>query len=368
MTRIALMCRAGFEEDLLEEIGAWMTVHGGIARTLLSQAGLVMVALEVGAQSGGAPPIPPFADLVFARDLMVVRAELTDLDTRDRLGPIEQALEPLGAARAIHVLSADSDAGKPLGPLLRALETRLSARIVATGRQEAGVWLVSGTHALIGVVPNGGAAVFPGGVARLRFPREAPSRSTLKLDEAFHVLLSEAERTRLLRAGLRAVDLGAAPGGWTFQLVRRHIRVIAVDNGRMDAALLQSGLVEHLREDGFRFRPTRAVDWLVCDMVEKPAKVVDLVLKWFQGGHCRAAVFNLKLPMKRRFEAWSQARVAFAPLLARGLSLRARQLYHDREEITVALIPDKSVKAIQTPKPEAKVQRAPNGRITRRRT
>ena len=172
------------------------------------------------------------------------------------------------------------------------------------------------------------------GIARLKFPRAAPSRSTLKLEEAFLVLLTEAERARWLAPGGTAVDLGAAPGGWTWQFVQRGLRVIAVDNGPLDAALLESGLVEHRREDGFRFRPARPVDWLVCDMVEQPQRVTQLIGDWLEQGSARRAIFNLKLPMKKRQAMVAECLVALRARLPQAI-VRAKQLYHDREEVTV---------------------------------
>ncbi|MBK6435110.1 MAG: hypothetical protein IPF83_04000 [Rhodanobacteraceae bacterium] len=32
-------------------------------------------------------------------------------------------------------------------------------------------------------------------------------------------------------------------------------------------------MVDHLRADGFRYQPNKAVEWMVCDMVEQPIKV-----------------------------------------------------------------------------------------------
>ena len=46
-------------------------------------------------------------------------------------------------------------------------------------------------------------------------------------------------------------------------------------------------------------------------------------------------MFNLKLPMKKR---WDEVQACFALLreaCGERLELRAKQLYHDREEITV---------------------------------
>ena len=82
----------------------------------------------------------------------------------------------------------------------------------------------------------------------------------------------------LLEAG------GAAPGGWSWQLVQRGMQVVAIDNGPMDQALMESGQVTHLREDAFAYKPQRPVDWLVCDMVEKPARVAQLMERWLARG------------------------------------------------------------------------------------
>lgn len=336
----ACLCRVGFERDLVDELGAWLAATAQAhAELAVMQDGVVRVR--------GAELVPALSDLVFARDQMIVRAELPALGIKDRVTPIAAALDEHGLRGQPQVLTPDSEATKPLAPLIGALAARLGARAPAWPTDVLPVvWMLAGTHALVGHAPFQGGAVFAGGVPRLKFPREAPSRSTLKLEEAFHVLLTQPEREQLLRAGASAVDLGAAPGGWTYQLVAKQISVVAIDNGNMDGRLLESGLVDHRREDGFRYRPLRSVDWLVCDMVEKPARVVELMLHWFKSGWCRAAIFNLKLPMKRRFEAWAEARAMLAAQLPQGYALRARQLYHDREEITVAIVPGRGVASL----------------------
>ena len=106
----------------------------------------------------------------------------------------------------------------------------------------------------------------------------------------------------MLRPGLCAVDLGAAPGGWTWQLAHRGLRVIAVDNGALKGDVANDPLVTHVRDDGLRWRPRRPVDWLVCDIVEQPRRIAALVAEWIADGAARRAIFNLKLPMKKRYE------------------------------------------------------------------
>lgn len=73
-------------------------------------------------------------------------------------------------------------------------------------------------------------------------------------------------------------------------------------------------------------------------MVEKPAKVAALMAQWLVNGWCRETIFNLKLPMKKRNEEVSH-NLAYiqAQLDEHGINaqIQARQLYHDREEVTV---------------------------------
>jgi 23S rRNA (cytidine2498-2'-O)-methyltransferase len=178
------------------------------------------------------------------------------------------------------------------------------------------------------------------GIPRLKFPAAAPSRSTLKLEEAFHFFLSPHRRDNLLRSGMTAVDLGASPGGWTFQFAKRQIRTLAIDNGPMDQNLLDTGLVEHVRADGFTYKPQKSFHWMVCDIVDKPSRTVDLVINWAERGWAEQFVFNLKLPMKKRFEEYQKLSALLQKKLdALGCDyyFRARQLYFDRDEVTCYL-------------------------------
>ena len=72
-----------------------------------------------------------------------------------------------------------------------------------------------------------------------------------KLEEAWKVFLPKERWLEYLGGGKKAVDLGAAPGGWTWQLVRQGMMVTAVDNGPMNPELMASGHVEHVEADGY---------------------------------------------------------------------------------------------------------------------
>ena len=339
-------CRPGFEGECAQELAAldaeW--AGGGFARAERGSGFVEFVTPNADTLAGS------WRRLVFARQLLRVLGSARDLPVGDRLGvllPIIEADDPVHGRRRwcdAWVEAPGSDAARELAPLCRGLNAALIAAlkkrqlIDRASRWRLHVCLTATDAAFVAVADVGQTAPWPGGIPRLKVPHAAPSRSTLKFDEALLVLLDEGERERWLKPGMRAVDLGASPGGWTWQLVARSMQVTAVDNGPMDTALLASGLVDHLRADGFRYQPSRPVDWLVCDMVEQPRRVAELIAQWLAQGWCRHAIFNLKLPMKKRYDevAWCLAIVREACAENRQrVEVRARQLYHDREEITV---------------------------------
>jgi len=59
---------------------------------------------------------------------------------------------------------------------------------------------------------------------------------------------------------------------------------------------------------------------------------------WLVNGWCREAIFNLKLPMKKRYEEVSNILARLDERLKENgvnAEIFAKQLYHDREEVTV---------------------------------
>src|SRR3546814_1949545 len=134
---------------------------------------------------------------------------------------------------ALLVEHPDSDAGKPLSGLARAFGNALRPALRKAGLLAAQddaslprlhVCFVDGDHAFVAVADPADSAPWPLGIPRLRLHADAPSRSALKLEEALLTLLDDRERARLLREGMHAADLGAAPGGWTGVLTRQGVR------------------------------------------------------------------------------------------------------------------------------------------------
>ena len=340
--RVLLYCRAGFEKecaaDILDRTGQ-LGVHGHV-RTM-EGSGYVQW-FPLGDDHDRVRDGLRFNDLIFARQLVHVFADPGALPPGDRLTPLMSAIRTSELRFSDVILeTADTNEAKSLAPLLRGFAVPLrraleSANLIGhDGSPRLHVFFARGTSVLLGLSDRDNASPWPMGIPRLKFPRGAPSRSTLKLDEAFRVFVRHPELD--LHPGMTAVDLGAAPGGWTWQLVQRHIRTIAIDNGSLDPALLDSGIVEHLRVDGFRYRPARPVDWLVCDMVEQPLRIAALIADWLTEGGCRRAIFNLKLPMKKRYQCVKDCHALILGRLAkarRPCRIEFRQLYHDRAEVT----------------------------------
>jgi 23S rRNA (cytidine2498-2'-O)-methyltransferase len=105
----------------------------------------------------------------------------------------------------------------------------------------------------------------------------------------------------------------------------------------MKGSVTDDPLVTHLREDGLTWRPKRTVDWLVCDIVLQPIRIAELVARWIADGAARRAIFNLKLPMKKRYEEVKRCEARMLEITDRAgtrAELRIRQFYHDREEVT----------------------------------
>ena len=170
-----------------------------------------------------------------------------------------------------------------------------------------------------------------GGQARMRDMPGAPSRSYLKLEEAFRIL------GRAPASGETVADLGAAPGGWSLSAARRGAAVTAVDNGPLkgDAASLPN--IAHERADAFTFAPSARAPfvWLLCDIVDRPERVLKLVARWVEERWCRFYVVNLKLGRSDSTLVWDRLHDPRGPISGASTRFLMRQLFHDRDEITL---------------------------------
>lgn len=351
MNRLIVYCRSGFESDLANELqhrAADLQVYG--YPQFEKHAGYIEY---VGTQPEDCETLHrqlKIDELVFARQYFVCTHMSSDLDPQDRIGQLSEGFDGLPVCGDIRVEYPDTTDGRELSRFCRKFTVPLRQSLRNLGKLTKKtdprkpilmVFFASSSKVYMGYVSSTQASPEALGILRLKFPSEAPSRSTLKLDEAFQLFLNKEQQSQLLQPGMQAVDLGACPGGWTYQLVRRGLFVQAVDNGAMAESLMETGQVKYFAEDGFKFRPKKKnVQWLVCDMIEQPQRVAALMAEWVAEGWCHHAMFNLKLPMRQRFESvQSCLDIIYDTMQKRGKRplYRVKHLYHNREEVTVYL-------------------------------
>ncbi|WJV54964.1 23S rRNA (cytidine(2498)-2'-O)-methyltransferase RlmM [Prodigiosinella aquatilis] len=350
MNKVILYCRPGFEKECAAEItdkAARYNVYGFVR--VKDNSGYVIFECYQHEDADRLIKELPFRELIFVRQMMVCGELLRDLPPEDRITPIVGMLTGvLECAGELRVEVPDTNESKELMTFCRKFTVPLRAVLrehhILLAQERADkpvihVLFIAPGYCYVGYSYPNNNSPFYMGIPRLKFPSDAPSRSTLKLEEAFHVFIPADEWDERLASGMHAVDLGACPGGWTYQLVKRSMMVHAVDNGMMAPSLMDTGQVTHHQVDGFRFEPPRNnISWLVCDMVEKPAKVTNRMADWLVNGWCREVIFNLKLPMKKRYEEVMQNLALLTERLQEnGINseVHAKQLYHDREEVTI---------------------------------
>jgi len=166
-----------------------------------------------------------------------------------------------------------------------------------------------------------------------RFKREGDliSRSEFKLLEAFEVFNID------LSPRGQALDLGAAPGGWTRILRGLDQYVTAIDPGELDPRLSKDKGIRYRRMNAETYLDDDpdAFDVIVNDMRMDARDSSRLMVKYARLLHPHGrALMTLKLPEQGRREIID---VAFEILRYAYEILGARQLFHNRSEITVYL-------------------------------
>jgi len=349
MTAIVLYCRPGFEKECgaeIQEKAAWNEVYGYLE--LKKNEGLVYFHLNNADEGDALIKKMPLRRLIFARQWFLTLTEKIELPDYNRVEAITEVLGNEWQYAELRMETADTNDGKSLSKFCRKLAVpirqalRKSKSLTEKGDNDGAILhalFLSGKEVILGYSIAHNSSPHVMGIPRLKFPNKSPSRSTLKLDEAFLYFIPRDEWDERLTSGMNAVDLGAAPGGWTYQLVRRGMMVTAIDNGPMAESLIETGQVKHKMMDGFKYIPMKQnVYWLVCDMIEKPQRVAKLMADWLLHGYCKEAIFNLKLPMKGRYQQVNNDLQAIKDAFSHykvKYELYAKHLYYDREEITV---------------------------------
>lgn len=172
-----------------------------------------------------------------------------------------------------------------------------------------------------------------GGVLFYSKSNDVICRAEFKIEEAckvFNIQISE---------GMRALDLGAAPGGWTHYLSQQGVFVDAVDPANLSEDVLKMKNVKHYKMTAQEFAENQSFpkyDIMVNDMKMDTNQSVNITCEMSEqlrkGGVC---LMTLKLPKNGIMKRINIAR----KVLSRNFeTVMIRQLYYNRSEVTVCAI------------------------------
>lgn len=125
-------------------------------------------------------------------------------------------------------------------------------------------------------------------------PENAPSRAYLKILDA----LDRAQIT--FSEGERALEIGSSPGGASFALLEKGLKVIGVDTGVMDPICLENPNFLHYQKSVQHFDPKYImdkVDWLLVDMNIAPEATLHEIEKiiLIHGPNLKGIFLTLKM-------------------------------------------------------------------------
>lgn len=301
-----------------------------VERTLSSEA----VELRAGRPGHDLPPAVVARPVIFARAVTAPSLTIVLDGTRADIQRIADHATELdldrGRALAVECRKGDLTAAGPhnasaytVRDIEIAVGTALAKKYTIdldSPDHVVSIYLVA-DEALIGV-----DAGFSDGLRRTG--RTVISRAEHKLAEALETF------GIAVRPGSRALDLGAAPGGWTHLLAERGIAVTAVDPGDLAESVAAHPNVVHVRDRAENLVGQGTYELIVNDMNLDPADSAAIMCAvaglLVPDG---AAVLTIKLP-GRPMRGIRQATTVLEPTYD---VLAIRHLPHNRQEVTALL-------------------------------
>jgi 23S rRNA (cytidine2498-2'-O)-methyltransferase len=281
--------------------------------------------------------------LAFTRHLMRGVGEVPHEDATDlgELGDI--ALElwdqlPFPDRISLHVWqSGDADLPYRNDQLWRRLAAALNdidVEVVRGGTSH----ILSACQTEHGIIfgSNGAANAlvdWPGGRVKLAKPKGQISRAEFKLEELFRT-----DAVALPSSG-KAMDLGAAPGGWSRILLERGFKVWAVDPGELDPRLAGRAGLHHVKTTAGPFLASteETFDLIVNDMRMEPglsASIMNSAVRHLSSEGL--GIMSMKLQPEHPLQVIDGA---FRMLKRHWEPVFVRQLHHNRNEITAVIRP-----------------------------
>ncbi|WP_151736467.1 SAM-dependent methyltransferase [Paenibacillus tengchongensis] len=334
LSRFICTANHGFAPYAQEEL---RRLFGAVKSTLLVPGEIFLATLE--AEPGEVSRVLGQHPPVFLRHIQPVQfQDLGEPAALERLAAFLNNRKELDGGRvALHVRKGTASFWtESPGELREWLQKRISGLGADFTVQEP-AWVVSvyadGDALYAGVSrPEDNLSDWNGGMIRFRKEDGQISRAKFKLMEA------EKEFAIPFDGFRNALDIGASPGGWTSFLLERGLSVTAVDPALMHESLRSHPRLKILRKNAgeVKFRDNE-FDLLVCDMSWSPklmAKLVSgLLYSLMPGG---TAVVTVKLMHKKPMAVIKEIIALFED--NRMQVQRAKQLFHNRDEITLYMI------------------------------
>jgi 23S rRNA (cytidine2498-2'-O)-methyltransferase len=276
--------------------------------------------------------------IIFVRHLTVELASFKPGEVPEAHELAELILDDLPRhPQAVSVQTWTDGAGTG-GSYYHLLEEALGSRGIAVSRAGQDVVVscfVSAKSVILGLNRlQYSLSDWPGGRMRLARSDDRVSRSEFKLEEAIQTFGLDLGHGGE-KVGGKALDLGASPGGWTRILRQQGLEVWSVDPGELDPRVTADRRVHHVKATAGNFFRSNQVkfDVVVNDMrmdqVMSARVMLDAVPHLRRGA---LAIVTLKGGGRNPLDS---ARRGLDVLSKEYDVLHARQLHHNRREITV---------------------------------
>ncbi len=161
------------------------------------------------------------------------------------------------------------------------------------------------------------------------------SRTPRHICRSENKLVEALRKFRIDLRGGRALDLGAAPGGWTRVLAGHGLTVTAVDPAVLHPALASEPSIEHVRAKSEEYTAQTVYDIVTNDMNVRPERSAQQMLRFSEVLQPGApAIMTVKLIEGRPERLLTQTMEKLSP---RYEVVQASNLFHNRLEVTLHL-------------------------------
>ena len=201
---------------------------------------------------------------VFVRHICPADGE-TDTDKPDPISDLALSVLVKGESFSIQVRSLSGKSGDARRAAAEKICTPLEAAgfVSSKASPDKIISVMLGEKAYFGISsPNENLSSWAGGMRRFARNETTASRAEFKILEALELIGRE------LPPKGRALDLGAAPGGWTRVLAEKGLSVVAVDPASLAPEVLELKNVSHFRgtSQQYLLEPREKFDVIVNDM------------------------------------------------------------------------------------------------------